>query len=133
MSPHFLVSSSRGFLVAFLCFSSSIVFIFFLFFASPRERFKDYTTSQAPSPTSASLEKDGKNVITCHPNDFVSGRWSRRPTAKPIYSAQDALRASGILGCASNREYGWHLGLEWGRPYEEFPYREWRGNVSAYD
>jgi len=42
------------------------------------------------------------------------------------------VQSSGFLGCASNREYGWHLGTEWD-DNTEFPRRWWRGNVSAYD
>jgi len=127
-----LLSSRRGLLAAFFCFSSSVLFVSFLSLASLREKFRHYATPPSLFPLPGRTE-DQKNTSQCHPNDFVSGYWMRRPTAKPVYTHQDALRSSGILGCASNREYGWHLGLEWGRPNEEFPYREWRGNVSAYD
>lgn len=68
----------------------------------------------------------------CRPRDYIAGHWSRRRDAREVWTEQDAVQSSGFLGCASNREYGWHLGTEWD-DNTEFPRRWWRGNVSAYD
>jgi len=96
MALNFLLSSHRRILVAFLCFSCSIIFISFLSSPSLQERFRDYTTSLALFSAPARLEKDGTNISECHPNNFISGHWSQWPIAKLVYSAEDAFRSSGI-------------------------------------
>lgn len=60
----------------------------------------------------------------CSPEAYVSGHWAKRPTASNatrMSKPQDALAFSGFEGCASSREYNWHLASDKEEQYDRFP------------
>lgn len=55
-----------------------------------------------------------KQQTQCSPELWASGQWTRHPksTKQNVTSMADVLEMQGFAGCASDREYRWHLGSE---------------------
>lgn len=67
---------------------------------------------------------------TCSPSDWANGTWRRKPSVAvqpPITNASAALALSGFEGCASDREFLWHLGTDHEEQWYRFP------NVSSWE
>ncbi|KAF5328648.1 hypothetical protein D9619_011535 [Psilocybe cf. subviscida] len=65
-----------------------------------------------------------ESLQVCSPEAYVSGHWAKRPTASNatrMSKPQDALAFSGFEGCASSREYNWHLASDKEEQYDRFP------------
>lgn len=60
---------------------------------------------------------------TCSPADYSDGEWAYSPhTAKSNMTQQeDALTFSGFTGCASSREFFWHLAADKKEQWDRFP------------
>lgn len=100
-------------------FSLCSFILFFAFSAAP--------PLLKPKPTSTFQPYDNLFSPSCTPEDWSSGSWVKKSEPKQVLKADDVYEASGFLGCASNREVGWHLSSD---HENELP---WRGNVSAYE
>jgi hypothetical protein len=62
---------------------------------------------------------------SCSPEAWADGQWKYRPrtnlSVKTVTKAKDALAFAGFEGCASSREYDWHLGYESERQGRKLP------------
>lgn len=77
-----------------------------------------YTTH----PSSARLRSSVSDIFAirqrsqCTPQQWSSGQWTRRvpprTTKQNATSVADVLEFEGFEGCASDREYKWHLAAE---------------------
>jgi len=65
---------------------------------------------------------------SCPPNAWNKGQWHYKPHSNltTMTKAQDVFELSGLEGCASDREYFWHLGVDHEEEWNRFP------NVSSY-
>lgn len=60
---------------------------------------------------------------TCSPESYSNGSWAFRPRTNPtsLTSTEDALALAGVSGCASSREYDWHLATDRPEQWDRFP------------
>ncbi|KAG2123765.1 hypothetical protein DEU56DRAFT_983755 [Suillus clintonianus] len=65
---------------------------------------------------------------SCTPEQWSSGRWVYTPTSdlETLTRPEQALALAGFQGCAADREYRWHLGVDFEEQWGRFP------NVSSY-
>lgn len=88
-------------------------------------------------PSSATLRDSVSGIFSikqpseCSPELWSSGQWKRRMPPRTYKenatSLDDVLEMEGFVGCASDREYRWHLGSEedqWPR-FPEVAAYEW--------
>ncbi|KAJ3807283.1 hypothetical protein F5876DRAFT_90643 [Lentinula aff. lateritia] len=63
------------------------------------------------------------NATSCTPLAYGSGRWEYRPrtNATALVHPEDAVEMAGFGGCASSREFYWHLGSDNGEQWDRFP------------
>ena len=91
-----------------------------------------YTTH----PSSARLRSSVADIFAprqrsqCTPEEWSAGQWTRRTPPRSgkhnVSSVADVLEFGGFQGCASDREYKWHLGADddqWGRFPEVAAYK----------
>lgn len=85
-------------------------------------------------PSSARLRASVSDIFSirqrseCTPQDWASGQWTRRVPARTkqnVTSRADVLEFEGFEGCASDREYSWHLAADEDQ-WDRFP------EVAAY-
>jgi hypothetical protein len=86
-------------------------------------------------PSSARLRASVSDIFSirqrgeCSPQDWASGQWTRRVPARTtkqnVTSRADVLEFEGFEGCASDREYNWHLSADEDQ-WDRFP------EVTAY-
>ncbi|KAM6496673.1 hypothetical protein JOM56_007146 [Amanita muscaria] len=60
---------------------------------------------------------------TCPPRAYANGEWIYRPKTNEteMKAKDDALKFSGFEGCASSREYYWHLASDKEEQWDRFP------------
>ncbi|KAJ7762787.1 hypothetical protein DFH07DRAFT_882804 [Mycena maculata] len=60
---------------------------------------------------------------TCSPKSYADGEWIHRPRTSDtlMVNREDALRYAGFEGCASSREYYWHLAADNEEHWNRFP------------
>ncbi|KAJ3851678.1 hypothetical protein EV368DRAFT_83283 [Lentinula lateritia] len=90
-----------------------------------QSRKKDLSISSIQNP-SWSKPKSSKAPLTatsCTPSAYTSGSWRYRPhtNATALVHPEDALEMAGFRGCASSREFYWHLGSDNGEMWDRFP------------
>ncbi|KXN85845.1 hypothetical protein AN958_10789 [Leucoagaricus sp. SymC.cos] len=66
---------------------------------------------------------------TCSPESYSNGSWVLRPrtNATSMTAKEEALDFAGFSGCASSREYDWHLATDTLEQWDRFP------KVSSYE
>lgn len=84
-----------------------------------------------PSPSSFRLPEglfsQPRRRASCAPSDYAAGEWRLRDPARhpanvtSMQQPSDALTFSGFEGCASNREFLWHLAADNEGQYSRFP------------
>lgn len=80
------------------------------------------------------LKGSPRTRATCSPQAYASGRWTSQPlnTTKTMTKADDVLEFAGFEGCASSREYYWHLGADRPAVWDRFPgAMEWEWTPGA--
>ena len=68
--------------------------------------------------------RSGRTRGTCPPRSWAAGKWVPKPppTIRTNFSRpEDAHEFLGLEGCASSREYWWHLGADNEHMYDRFP------------
>lgn len=95
--------------------------------------FLHYTTSVfAPFTQSLSFSrittKTTKKVSTCSPRDWADGHWEHRPRPRvpgvndtAMEHREDVFKYNGLRGCASDREFHWHLRSDNEALFDRFP------------
>lgn len=70
----------------------------------------------------------GRQRGTCSPEEWASGYWTHSPNTDlpALTSADQVFSFSGLEGCAADREYHWHLGVDHEELFDRFP------NVASY-
>ncbi|KAH7889035.1 hypothetical protein F5I97DRAFT_2006482 [Phlebopus sp. FC_14] len=65
---------------------------------------------------------------SCSPEAWSDGRWTWSPNSNlsALTSPEQALTFAGLEGCAADREYLWHLGVDHEETWNRFP------DVSSY-
>lgn len=77
-----------------------------------------YTTHPSSSRIRASVADifSIRQRSQCTPQQWANGQWTRRvpprTTKTNVTSVADILEFDGFEGCASDREYKWHLGAD---------------------
>ncbi|TFY58088.1 hypothetical protein EVG20_g8289 [Dentipellis fragilis] len=76
-------------------------------------------------PSGASHSGPGS---TCTPEAWADGRWNPKANYAPLTSPNTTLRApedvfdfNGLQGCAADREFKWHLGVDHEEQFDRFP------------
>ncbi|KAF9533582.1 hypothetical protein CPB83DRAFT_902945 [Crepidotus variabilis] len=77
-------------------------------------------TTQLPSIFTSSYRH------TCSPQDYAAGQWTQGRRFKALEpqnmtKQEDSLGFSGFTGCASSREFYWHLAADREEQYNRFP------------
>lgn len=143
--PHHLHFSSfssplspiRGSLTMFMMSHPSAVMrlvivlgLFFLvltFFAWSNPSYMSTSAIFSSSSSTTTSRQSDFAVHGCSPEDWASGSWQEKRDPVVVRTPEDGFAASGFLGCASNREVGWHLSTDHADLFD------WRGNVSRWD
>ncbi|KAF5367855.1 hypothetical protein D9757_013697 [Collybiopsis confluens] len=72
---------------------------------------------------------------SCSPSAYSAGKWSYSPrTNKSSLSdpSKDSLEFAGFQGCASSREFLWHLAADQEAQYDRFPaVSSWKWDLSS--
>lgn len=66
----------------------------------------------------------GHRKGSCSPEAWDQGNWTEKPGSSefsPMTKPEDALVYSGFSGCASSREYFWHLASDTVAQWDRFP------------
>ncbi|KIK51365.1 hypothetical protein GYMLUDRAFT_50600 [Collybiopsis luxurians FD-317 M1] len=72
---------------------------------------------------SFSTSKSSPSSKTCSPSAYSAGKWvySPRTNKTALSRPEDALLFAGFEGCASSREFFWHLAADNEGQYDRFP------------
>jgi hypothetical protein len=64
-----------------------------------------------------------RHQSSCSPRDYADGKWVFYPrtNANKMTAPDDAIRFSGFQGCASSREFFWHLASDRENQWDRFP------------
>ncbi|KAJ3885436.1 hypothetical protein GG344DRAFT_59242 [Lentinula edodes] len=73
--------------------------------------------------TSSSTSKARLNATSCTPLAYGAGKWEYRghTNRTALVHPEDAVEMAGFEGCASSREFYWHLGSDNGEQWDRFP------------
>lgn len=74
-------------------------------------------------PSFSGFFSSSELYASCSPRAYANGVWAERPphTNKTYMSApRDALEFAGFGGCASSREFDWHLGSDTEEQWSRF-------------
>ncbi|KAJ4490989.1 hypothetical protein J3R30DRAFT_3427842 [Lentinula aciculospora] len=99
-------------------------------FSSLRSSFS--SSSSWPSWTS-SQSKHAVSAASCTPLAYSSGKWmySPRTNQTALVHPEDALSFAGFAGCASSREFYWHLASDNQGQWDRFPVVDsWKWDLS---
>ncbi|KAK0505326.1 hypothetical protein EDD18DRAFT_1128744 [Armillaria luteobubalina] len=71
-----------------------------------------YTFTTTPSFDFLPFLSEGRTRSSCPPEEYSNGQWvyDTSATNRSMAAQSDALEFSGFQGCASSREFYWHLG-----------------------
>lgn len=97
--------------LAWLAAASSAAFLLYLFLPASFQQLPALVLQ--PRPRSA-----------CSPTAYSSGNWSPKavvPTIPRMTKPSDAVTFGGFQGCASDREFAWHLGADNEDMWDRFP------------
>ncbi|KAL6303547.1 hypothetical protein BKA93DRAFT_734873 [Sparassis latifolia] len=97
-------------LIALAVFASALVLLYLFFPASISARLIAFVTTRPRS--------------TCTPRAYANGSWTPKaivPDLPVMTKPDDALIFAGFQGCASSREYYWHLGADHEEQWDRFP------------
>lgn len=85
-------------------------------------------TYTAPFAYQLDLSKFTSSRYTCSPESYSSGSWAFAPRTNTsnMTTKEQALDFAGFSGCASSREYDWHLATDKPEQWDRFP------NVSSW-
>lgn len=118
------VSSRNGF-IAIGCFVSTTLFLLLYLttwpsFSRPSFTGESQTLGHAPTPR-----------VSCSPEDYASGSWSYRSQFPEgnvsMTRPEDAFLFNRFEGCASSREFWWHLGADNAAQWDRYPnVTDWR-------
>ncbi|KII92203.1 hypothetical protein PLICRDRAFT_172323 [Plicaturopsis crispa FD-325 SS-3] len=92
-----------------------------------------YTYSSASFATlpkfSIPFLSEGRTRASCPATSWADGKWTYRPRSNltNMTAPIDALAMDGLDGCASSREYFWHLASDTPAQWDRFP------KVASYD
>lgn len=80
-----------------------------------------YTYTSSPSSRFPSLPLPGGSE--CTPSAYASGSWEYKPRTNKttMTNTDDALEFAGFEGCASSREFYWHLAADNEEQWDRFP------------
>ncbi|ETW81157.1 hypothetical protein HETIRDRAFT_385902, partial [Heterobasidion irregulare TC 32-1] len=108
----------RGLVVKLTAIGALLSFITLLYFytgASQRVRL----------PSLGSLfPSDGRARASCAPEAWADGHWARRRSPignETLTAPRDVFAYNGFDGCASDREFFWHLGADKEEQWDRFP------------
>ena len=85
-------------------------------------------TYTAPFAYQLDLSKFTSSRHTCSPESYSNGSWAFLPRTNTsnMTTKEQALDFAGFSGCASSREYDWHLATDKPEQWDRFP------NVSSW-
>ncbi|THH12694.1 hypothetical protein EW146_g7457 [Bondarzewia mesenterica] len=76
-------------------------------------------------PSFDSLFPSGRVRASCTPEAWSQGNWSYRPhfpnANLTLTDRTEAFKFNGLEGCASDREFWWHLGVDREEQWDRFP------------
>ncbi|KAF8639557.1 hypothetical protein AX17_001461 [Amanita inopinata Kibby_2008] len=82
-----------------------------------------YAYTHASDVYSFSLPQYLSPRPSCSPQSYSDGKWIYQPRTgnTNLTSQDDALQLSGFQGCASSREFYWHLAVDKPEQWDRFP------------
>ena len=99
---------SSKLIAAFIIFSVLYVVRFFRYLPEPLSTFPALRRTRS----------------SCAPRDWAAGKWVPKPpptNRTDFIKEEDALEFLGFQGCASTREFYWHLGSANSQLFDRFP------------
>ncbi|KAJ3859172.1 hypothetical protein EV359DRAFT_51264 [Lentinula novae-zelandiae] len=97
------------------CLFTLVILVYTISSTDISIRYKSWTKSKT--------SKARLNATSCTPWVYGSGKWEYRAhtNATALVHPEDALEMAGFEGCASSREFYWHLGSDNGEMWDRFP------------
>ncbi|KAJ3487048.1 hypothetical protein NLI96_g3794 [Meripilus lineatus] len=122
-----LSSGPRGATTKILAFGSLFIFLATVYTLFPSTPKKAWATLSSPFSSRVRGQ--------CPPEAYADGKWVHQAPPAPnvtMTSMDDALPIVGFEGCASSREYYWHLASDRPEQWDRFPgVASWRWDPSS--
>ncbi len=116
--PRFSLSNTRLSAWKLIALGGFLTFLLTLYTLHPS------SSSLLPSSLTDVFSRPPIQTTPCPPRLWASGQWEpispRAPSSANVSSPADVLALDGFQGCASDREYKWHLAAEEDQ-FDRFP------------